>query len=130
MSETISKAHDCFFKNAMSNKEIAKEFFEMHLPENLLSRINLNELEIQSGTFIDDYRNETIADMLFKTLIDDYIAYLYLIVDHQSTPKETMPFICFRYIYNIIADVMQNSKDKKIPLIIPLVVYHGKRPWT
>lgn len=52
----ISKAHDHFFRKLISDNWVAKEFFEAHLPENLLRIINLSELELQSGTFIDDLR--------------------------------------------------------------------------
>lgn len=88
----IAKAHDHFFRSAMSDKRVAREFFEAHLPDDLRKAIDLDHLELQSGTFIDDFRQESIADMLFRTMIQGHEAYLYLLVDHQSQPDEQIPY--------------------------------------
>src|SRR3990167_7580117 len=125
----IAKAHDHFFRMAMSDKRVAREFFETHLPEDLRKIVDLNCLELQSGTYIDDMRQESIADMLYKTVIEGHEAYLYLVVDHQSRPDELMPFRVLKYVCNIIDQHINNTGSKRIPLILPLVVYHGKQPW-
>ena len=127
--QSPDKAHDLFFKQAMSEKQVAREFFEAHLPGNLLSVINLNKLELQPGSFIDDHRKETIADMLFRADIEGQVAYLYLLFEHQSTPDKLMPFRVLRYTYNIISKHLNETKIDKIPLVYPLVVYQGPTPW-
>src|SRR3990167_3710668 len=67
--------------------------------------------------------------MLYKTVIEGHEAYLYLVVDHQSRPDELMPFRILKYVCNIIDQHINNTGSKRIPLILPLVVYHGKQPW-
>ena len=126
----IAKAHDHFFRMAMADKRVAREFFEVHLPEDLLNIVELDHLELQSGTYIDDMRKESIADTLFKTVINGHDAFLYLVVDHQSQPDELMPFRVLKYVCNIIDQHTKDKKSNRIPLILPLVVYHGTRPWT
>lgn len=125
----IPKAHDYFFRTIMSDKRVAKEFFEAHLPNDVLIQIDLNQLELQSSSYIDDMRKESIADMLFKTQIAGYEAYLYLLIDHQSRPDELMPFRSLKYLCNVIDQHLKGSSNKKIPFILPMVVYHGKQPW-
>lgn len=126
----IAKAHDHFFRTAMSDKRVAKEFFETHLPNELKAIVALEHLEIQSGTFIDDFRQESIADMLFKTRIGGNEAFLYLLVDHQSQPDELMPFRILKYTNNIIDQHLKDTGKKRIPLILPMVVYHGSISWN
>ncbi|MCC2666263.1 MAG: hypothetical protein K0S63_179 [Gammaproteobacteria bacterium] len=126
----IKKAHDHFFRMAMSDQRVAREFFEAHLPAEIRSVADLNCLELQSGSYIDDMRQESIADMLFKTIIKEQEALLYLIVDHQSRPDKLMPFRILKYSCNIIDQHLKDTTNKSIPLIIPLVVYHGKKPWV
>lgn len=125
----IAKAHDHFFRMMMSDKRVAREFFEAHLPKEVLTVIDLNQLELQSATYIDDVRKESIADMLFKTMIAGHEAYIYLLVDHQSRPDELMPFRVLKYLCNVIDQHLKNTDSKCIPLIFPMVVYHGKQPW-
>ncbi|HSW71062.1 MAG TPA: Rpn family recombination-promoting nuclease/putative transposase [Gammaproteobacteria bacterium] len=66
----VAKAHDHFFRMAMSEKQVAREFFDAHLPEDLHQVTDLSRLELQPGTYIDKMRQESIADMLFKTVIE------------------------------------------------------------
>jgi len=50
-SETkIQNPHDKFFKETFSNLEVARDFMENYLPEPILKIVDLNELEIQSGS--------------------------------------------------------------------------------
>jgi predicted transposase/invertase (TIGR01784 family) len=126
----IAKAHDHFFRMMMSDIRVAREFFETHLPKEVLAVTNLNKLELQSGTYINDMRKESIADMLFKTEIAGQTAYIYLVVDHQSRPDELMPFRVLKYICNFIEQDLKSTGNKRIPLILPIVVYHGKQPWN
>lgn len=113
----------------MSDKRVAKEFFESHIPEDLKKNIDLDHLELQPGTFIDDLRQESIADMLFSTKINNHETLLYLLVDHQSKPDELMAFRILKYTCNIIDQHLNTKKTKKIPLILPMVVYHGIQTW-
>ncbi len=128
-SNRIAKAHDHFFRSAMSDKRVAREFFESHLPADFKKQVDLNQLELQSGTFIDDLRQEWIADMLFRTVMDDREAYIYLLVDHQSQPDELMPFRVLKYVCNVIDQHLKTIETNKTPLILPIVVYHGRQEW-
>jgi predicted transposase/invertase (TIGR01784 family) len=126
----ISKAHDHFFRKMMSDKEVAYTFFEAHLPKEVLAVIDLTALELQSSSYIDDMRKESIADLLFKTVVGGHTAYLYLLVDHQSRPDELMPFRLLKYLCNVIDQNLKETGSKRIPLILPIVVYHGRQPWN
>lgn len=126
----IAKGHDYFFKRMMSEKQVALDFFSAHLPKEILAVTDLTSLELQSGSYIDDLLKESIADMLFKTEIEGHTSYLYLLVDHQSRPDELMPFRMLKYICNVIDQNLKDSCSKRIPLVLPMVVYHGKKPWN
>lgn len=127
--QNINKPHDHYFRQAMSNPHVAREFFESHLPQELLKHIDLNYLESYQESFIDNLREENIVDILFKTKFADKEILLYLLTEHQSTPCKLMPLRMLRYQLNAITHHMKITEKKEIPLIIPLVVYHGKKPW-
>lgn len=129
MATRIVHAHDHFFRSAMSDKRIAGEFFAAHLPKALRVVVDLDHLVLEPGNYIDDLRQESIADMLFKTTIQGHKGFLYLLVDHQSKPDVLMPFRVFKYICNIMDKYVKEQSTKRIPLVFPLVVYHGKQSW-
>lgn len=130
IQDTITHPHDRFFKMAMSDKRVAKDFFETHLPQKILTLVDLTHLELQVSSYVNDLRQESIADILYKTQIAGFTGYLYLIVDHQSTPDELMPFRVLKYTCNIIDQHLKDTGKKRLPMILPMIVYHGKRPWT
>lgn len=128
--DKITHPHDRFFKMAMSDKRVAKDFFDTHLPTDIRQIVDLDHLELQAGSYVNDLRQESIADILYKTQIAGHTGYLYLIVDHQSTPDELMPFRVLKYTCNIIDQYLKDTGKKRLPMILPMVVYHGKKPWS
>lgn len=130
--KSITNAHDQFFRTAMADKRVAREFLKSRLPEELCQLVDFEQLTLQPRSHINDVRQESAVDVLFKTKIDSREAYLYLLLEHQSTPDQLMPFRLLKYLCNIIDHHLKSHRTKKIPLIYPMVIYHGKRqyPYT
>lgn len=124
----IVHAHDRSFKQAMANKQVAKEFFQTSLPKELAEKINWEVFDLQPGSHVDRRHKELIIDVLYRTEIEGHAAYLYLLVNHQSTVDKFMPFWTIQYTCNIIDKHL--GTHGTIPLVVPLVVYHGKTPWN
>lgn len=74
-TSSLSQAHDKLFKKAMADKRIAREFLEVHLPEDIRSVVNLDQLELEPGSYINDIGKESIVDVLFKTKISGHLSY-------------------------------------------------------
>ncbi|TAK73139.1 MAG: Rpn family recombination-promoting nuclease/putative transposase [Gammaproteobacteria bacterium] len=129
-TQQIVHAHDKFVRTAMSDLQVAREFFTMHLPHDIRQAMNLNHLVLQPRSQIDEMRKEVIVDLLYKTTIAEREAYLYLLVEHQSTPDELMAFRMLKYSCNIIDEHLKRTKKKTLPLIYPMVIYHGERPYS
>ena len=78
------------------------------------------------------YEKNLRLTSFFKTKIEGREAYLYLLLEHQSTPDKLMPFRLLKYMCNIIDHHLTThgtKHDKIIPLIYPVVIYHGKRKY-
>lgn len=131
-NKQITNAHDQFFRTAMADKRVARDFLQSWLPKDIYQSVDLEKLEIQPRTYINDVRKESAVDVLFKTEIEGREAYLYLLLEHQSTPDKLMPFRLLKYMCNIIDHHITThgtKHDKIIPLIYPVVIYHGKRKY-
>jgi predicted transposase/invertase (TIGR01784 family) len=94
-----------------------------------LQRIDFGMFELQPRSHINEVNKEAIIDVLYKTLLDGKDAYLYLLVEHQRKPDKLMPFKMLKYTCNIIDAHLKKMNSKKIPLVYPIVVHQGKRPW-
>jgi predicted transposase YdaD len=67
----ISNPHDRFFRQSLSDKKIAMDFFEAHLPRNILATIDLNSLEICKESYIEEDLRESIDDIYGEPQILD-----------------------------------------------------------
>lgn len=126
----LSHPHDKFFKRVMRDKRIAREFLAAHLPEDIRRVVDLNQLELEPGNYINDIGQESIADLLFRTKISGHMSYLYLVLEHQSRIDVLMPFRMLKYTCNIIDKHLKETGSKRLPLVLPLVIYHGKSRWS
>ena len=123
----LNNPHDQFFRSAMSDIRVARDFLNAWLPQDLSHRIDFERLEIQPRSYINEVRQESEVDVLYKTTIDNKEAYLYLLLEHQSKPDSLMSFRLLKYLCNIMDDHIKIHRTNKLPLIYPVVVYHGKR---
>ncbi len=123
----VNTPHDHFFKDAMTNLTVAKEFFERHLPALVQSQLNLETLALQSGSYIDQSLKRTASDVLYTV---DYASqpgfgYLYVLTEHQSSVDMLMPLRLWRYIISIWSTHLKKYPGSKLPAVIPLVFYNG-----
>lgn len=127
MSE-LTNPHDRFFKETFSRIEVARDFFVNYLPERVTAVLNLNTLSLQSGSFVDEELGEQFADLLYQVdLHEAGEAYLYVLLEHKSYPDPQTPFQLLRYLVRIWA---RDERDgETLRPIIPIVVYHGQKPW-
>jgi len=124
-----SLPHDAFFKHSMSIQEVAQEYFQMHLPENVKNLMDFSTLKMEPDSFVDEALKKSLSDVLFSCkTTSGTSAFLYLLCEEQSTPDYWMSLRIFKYIF-AIADkyLKQNPKSRTIPLIYPMVFYNGRK---
>ncbi|MFA6409041.1 MAG: Rpn family recombination-promoting nuclease/putative transposase [Gammaproteobacteria bacterium] len=120
--------HDRFFRSAMSNPNVMQEFFSENLPDNIKKIIDPGSIKPLSDSFIDDDLKLQITDLLFSANFYLEQGYIYLLIEHQSTPD---PFIAFRIWKYVLAVMQRHLKevDKKcLPIVYPMIFYTGWKP--
>lgn len=126
----LHKSHDRFFRQSLANIQIARDFLQAHLPVELLNRVDLNTLEICKETYIEEQFNESISDIVYRAVVDaEHQGYFYLAIEHQSTAKDEN-FMAFRFVKYQLAIIdnhlKQHKKSKYLPVVFPMLFYHGK----
>lgn len=122
----LTTSHDSFFKKSLEQKRVAEDFFRAHLPKGLVDKIDLNTLRVEKGSFLDGDHKQLHTDMLFSVKFEAKQSYIYLLTEHQSKPDKQMPLRMLEYVLKV-AKHYRSEKTGKLPLVIPLVYYHGKQ---
>lgn len=125
----VQNPHDRFFKETFGKVEVAKDFLNNYLPENIIRIIDIDTLEPQKDSFINQELQEGFSDLLFKANINNREGYIYFLFEHKSYIGKDIAFQLLRYMVEIWGAKIKKEKADELPVIIPLVVYHGKDHW-
>jgi predicted transposase/invertase (TIGR01784 family) len=135
----IIYTHDTFTRAMLSDKNVATDIFNSYLPADMLKITDLSNMELQPRSHIDVFGDEGILDISYKAKMMGKDCYLTLLIEHQSKPLRLMPLKILRYSLNLLEQHLEAQKGKKgrnykkpLPLIYPIVIYHGKElyPYT
>jgi predicted transposase/invertase (TIGR01784 family) len=132
VTKDIPNPHDAFFKNSFAKPKLRADFCRCFLPEKLVAEIDVEGLRIQQGSFVDERLRQRHSDLLLRTVMKDGgDAWVYLLFEHQSTPHPDMPLRLWCYLARIWEQHREQQKrGGLLPLIDPVVLYHGKDAWT
>ena len=125
----IQNPHDKFFKETMGNVETAKDFLENYLPKSIIQVVNLDTLEPQKDSFVSPELEESFSDLLFQVEILGKESYLYILFEHKSYRDKGLALQLLKYMVEIWEAKMNKESIQGLPIIIPLVMYHGEPNW-
>lgn len=121
---TTSTPHDAVFKQFLYHPDTARDFLDIYLPSILRELCDLQTLKLESGSFIEDSLRASYSDVLWSLKTNEGDGYIYVVIEHQSSPDAHMAFRLMRYAMA----AMQRHLDaghKTLPLVIPMLFYHG-----
>jgi predicted transposase/invertase (TIGR01784 family) len=127
--ELINNPNDKFFKFVFSMLVVVRGYFEQLFPKDMASKLNLDTLELDSTTYITPELGEFYSDIVWQCqlLKSKKKVQVCFIFEHKSyVPK---------YPHIQIGDYKQGAYNKQLaagqPLkvVVPIIVYHGKRKW-
>lgn len=121
--------HDSFFREVWTNPETVRSFIENYLPQGIVSAVNLDTLEICKDSYVTDELSDFFSDILYKVTIGDDSGLLYFLFEHKSFKDRNIHFQLLQYIVEIWRQHGRDNKKGKLPPIIPIVIYHGRKNW-
>ena len=121
----LDKKHDKMFKEMLSDKKSTVDFINSFLHLNLVEDdIEKYEKEFRTSEF-----SNVEADVVYKIKNKN----VFILIEHQSSVDYKMSYRIMRYKYAIIESAIDKKRLKeksyRIPMVIPIVLYTGKRKW-
>jgi predicted transposase/invertase (TIGR01784 family) len=79
---------------------------------------------------VDAALREHFSDLLYRVQRQDAgEAFIYLLLEHKSSPDPGTPFQLLKYMVQIWDQAHRQRQKLPLPPIVPLVLYHGKAAW-
>ena len=125
----LTTPHDAFFKVTFGDKDVAQDFLKHYLSAQIANVVDLNYLTKENNSFVDERFKESFTDMLYRTKINGEDGYIYFLFEHKSYQDPLVILQLLRYIVRIWEE-KYDRKANRLPIIIPMVIYHGESKWN
>ena len=117
--------HDRWSREVFARPAAARALLGAFLPEAVRRLVDLEELTLESGTFVDEALGERRADLLFR--VGSRLR-IYVLFEHKSAPDPWLPVQLLGYVARI--HERARVEEGCLRPVIPLVLHTGSRPWT
>jgi len=130
MAKKSLSYHDRFTRAMLANPRVIEEFFRKNLPDQVRDSLDFSSIQLQQESFIGDNLKTQIVDLLYKADFHGRPGFLYLLIEHASKADPLLPFRLLKYIVAIMEHHLKTTETKELPLVYPLILYTGKRPYN
>ena len=133
MAEDIHHPHDLMVRAVLSDVTEAISFLQAHVSEEVSQGLNWSTLRLVEGSFVDEDLRGSEADLLYEIarVSDQESVWLYVLLEHQSTPDRWMRFRLLKYCCRIWEmQLAERPMPRALRPIVPLVLYQGERTWS
>ena len=125
--------HDRSYRLLFAQPQMIEALVREFVPEPWVEGLDFSTLDRVNATYVDPHLDKKEGDMVWKLRRNDGApVYFYLLIEFQSRSDRFMAVRLMCYISLLYLDLIDRGElapGKRLPLVIPLVVYNGDRRW-
>jgi predicted transposase/invertase (TIGR01784 family) len=125
----MRRRHDPEYKKIFSNVEMFRELLEL-VDEPWVKEIDFSKAEKVNKSYVSQGIVEKESDLIWKVSLGGREAYVYVLLEFQSTVDQFMALRLLRYICEFYENLREEQKLKVLPAVFPLVLYNGDQKWS
>ncbi len=131
----LCQAHDddASYKLLYSAPEVVRDLVLGFIPDEWLHSLDYTTLEKVPGSYVTDDLRHRADDVIWRVKADGEWVYLYLLIEFQSRVDAWMSVRMMTYVGLLYQDLIRRKevlKGKKLPPVLPIVLYNGDAKWT
>jgi predicted transposase/invertase (TIGR01784 family) len=128
--------HDPGHRLLFSYPQMVEDLIRGFIHEDWVSRLDFKTLERVNGSFVSedlkDRQNDLIWRVRWEGDGEEGWFYVYLLLEFQTAPDPFMPVRMLVYVGLLLQQLIRTlnlGAADKLPPILPILFYSGKRPW-
>jgi hypothetical protein len=134
-SKQDNRPHDPSYRRIFTHVGIVRQLIERFIDPALTERLDLNNMETTPTDFTAEGLARREGDLLWKIPIigQDLPLYVFVWLELQSWPDPKMPVRLMSYILLFYEQLLTQKPDyiqHGLPLVLPVVLYNGSKPWS
>lgn len=128
------KFHDRGYKLLFSHPQMIEDLLKSFVKEDFVAQIDYQTLKPVKTVFVSSTFEGRENDVIWEINIGGKKAYLYILIDFQSTVDKFMSLRLLTYIGLFYEHLLKKEKEQikidKLPSVFPILLYNGERKWT
>jgi len=130
MSAQLQNIHDAFFKQVLSQPDLAGTFLRERLPPELAELLGPEPPELVPGSFVDEDLRQHHSDLLYRVRFKTGGgAFAYVLMEHKSAPDRAARLQLLRYVVRLLTQWYARNDKLPLPTVLPLLVHQGPEVW-
>lgn len=124
---------DASYKLMFSMRRIVRDLIVGFVPDEWLHGLDFDTLEKVPCSYVSDDLRQRADDVVWRLRVGGEWAYLYLLIEFQSTVDAFMAVRVKTYVGLLYQDLIRAGKvlpGRMLPPVLPIVLYNGDAPWT
>jgi len=129
--------HDHGYKSLFSKKKNFMHFLRKYIGIAWVNEIDEDDLVLMNNTFIlKDFRDKE-TDIIYRLKIKGIEIIFYVLLELQSRVDFTILYRLHQYMSEMLRREFNNAdtneretKDFKLPVVVPIILYNGSDRWT
>ena len=125
--------HDPGYKRLFSHPEMIRDLLVGFVREDWIADLDFATLEKYPTEFIDDRLRQRRNDVIWRLRWGPDWLYVYVLLEFQSGIHPFMAARLFTYLNLLYQDLIrgrQLGRRRRLPPVLPIVLYNGQRSWT
>lgn len=115
-----------------TDKTLIKQLIESFVDPEFAAELDFSQFkpELEKSYISKDMRDYA-EDLLIQVGLKGKKAYIYLLIEFQSTNDRFMALRMLNYLTLFYLDyIKENPKAKKLPPVLPILLYNGEEAWN
>lgn len=123
---------DMLYKQLFAHPEIVRDLLTACLPAQWARDLEVGAFERVNASYVNDRGKARHDDLVWRVAIGGDWVYVYLLLEFQSRSDPWMALRMQVYVGLLCQDLVAQhrlSRYGKLPPVLPVVLYHGRKPW-
>jgi len=124
---------DSGYKQLFAHPEMVRDLLRAFLPYDWAGQLDVSALERINASYVSRSGAPRHDDMVWRLRAGGESVYVYLLLEFQSFSDRWMALRMQVYVGLLYQDLIKRHKlgrSGKLPPVLPIVLYGGRRPWT
>ncbi|THF67089.1 transposase [Pseudothauera nasutitermitis] len=137
MSGQPATPYDGLYKQLFSHPQMVEALLRGFVREDWVAQLDFGTLEKPNGQYVSDELLQRADDVIWRVRLNlpdgrSEWLYLYLLIEFQSRADPWMALRMLTYVCLLYQDLIKSgqiARGRKLPPVLPLVLYNGQPRW-